>query len=242
MLRFVVRLVAWTSAACIGAVLLFVAVILWPDPLFAYSASDGRITIKSDNPIAAAGSDQLLRDCEALLARSPMKAEGPQYRIYVTNEAWRQRLFFAINRDAHGLAYPGGSAFLSGADFEHGRLIHNGYVPPPPRTLAYYCAHELTHEITAEHGYSSFRVPTWAFEGFADYVGIEKRQSFEELQRLVGDRPADIPMMVRYGGYPRYRLLVTYFLEKKGWSVDQLFQSRLTEDEANALMRAGSAG
>jgi hypothetical protein len=80
------------------------------------------------------------------------------------------------------------------------------------------------------------------FESFPDYVGIEKRQSFEELQRLVGDRPADIPMMVRYGGYPRYRLLVTYFIEKKGWSVDQLFQSRLTENGANALMRADGAG
>jgi hypothetical protein len=85
-------------------------------------------------------------------------------------------------------------------------------------------------------------VPRWVFEGFPDYVAIEPRQSFEELRRLLGDHPADIPMMVRYGGYPRYRLLVTYFLEKKRWSVEQLFQSRLTEDEANALMRADSAG
>ena len=242
MLRLVLRVVAWTGAACAGAALLFVALIVWPDPLFAYSASDGRITIKSDRPIAAAGSDQLLRDCEALLARSPMKAEGRHYRIYVTNEAWRQRLFFAINKDAHGLAYPGGSAFLSGADFEAGRLIHSGYLPPRPRTLAYYCAHEITHTISREHGYNEFQVPTWVFEGFPDYVGIENRQSFEELRRLLGDQPADIPMMTRYGGYPRYRLLVSYFLEKKGWTVDQLFQSRLTEDEADAVMRADGAG
>ena len=242
MLRLVLRVVAWTGAACAGAALLFVALIVWPDPLFAYSASDGRITIKSDRPIAATGSDQLLRDCAALLARSPMKAEAPQYRLYVTNETWRRRLFFLINEDAHGLAYPGGSAFLSGADFDNGRLIHNGYVSPPPRTLAYYCAHEITHTVSREHGFNEFQVPTWVFEGFADFVGIEKRQSFEELQRLLGDRPADIPMMVRYGGYPRYRLLVTYFLEKKGWSVEQLFQSRLTEDEANAVMRADNAG
>jgi hypothetical protein len=45
-------------------------------------------------------------------------------------------------------------------------------------------------------------------------------------------------MRVRYGSYPRYRLLVTYFMEKKGWSVDHLFETRLTEDEANAVMRA----
>ena len=45
-------------------------------------------------------------------------------------------------------------------------------------------------------------------------------------------------MMVRYGSYPRYRLLVTFFLEKQGWSVDQLLKTRLTEDEADAMMRA----
>lgn len=242
MLRLVVRVMAWTGAACAGAALLFAALILWPDPLFAYSASDGRITIKSDRPIAAAGSEQLLRECAALLARSPMKAEAKHYRIYVANESWRQRLFFAINGDAHGLAYPGGSVFLSGADFEAGRLIHNGYVPPPPRTLTYYCAHEITHTVSREHGFNEFQVPRWVFEGFPDYVAIEPRQSFEELRRTLGDRPADIPMMAKYGGYPRYRLLVTYFLEKKGWSVDQLFQTRLTEQEADALMRADGAG
>jgi hypothetical protein len=85
-------------------------------------------------------------------------------------------------------------------------------------------------------------VPKWLFEGFADYVGIENRQPFEKFHDALGDRPVDVPMMMRYGGYPRYRLLVTYFLEKKGWPMDQLLQSRLTEDEANAMMRADTGG
>ena len=45
-------------------------------------------------------------------------------------------------------------------------------------------------------------------------------------------------MRVKYGSYPDYRLLVTYFVEKKGWSFDQLMQTRLTKDEATAIMRA----
>jgi len=45
-------------------------------------------------------------------------------------------------------------------------------------------------------------------------------------------------MMVRFGSYPRYRLLVTYFLEKKGWSIEQLLQTRLTYEAANAILRA----
>jgi hypothetical protein len=81
-------------------------------------------------------------------------------------------------------------------------------------------------------------VPEWAWEGLGDYVGIEKRESFEELRDALGDRPDDDLMRVRYGSYPRYRLLVTYFLEKKGWSVSQLLQTRLTIDEAARIMRA----
>jgi hypothetical protein len=45
-------------------------------------------------------------------------------------------------------------------------------------------------------------------------------------------------MMVKYGSYPRYRLLVTFFIEKKGWSASQLLEARLTTDEAIQIMRA----
>jgi hypothetical protein len=73
-------------------------------------------------------------------------------------------------------------------------------------------------------------------------MGIENRQSFEQLRTRLATRPVDIPMMMKYGSYPRYRLLVTFFIEKKGWSVDQLLQTRLTEDEATAVMRADAKG
>ena len=81
-------------------------------------------------------------------------------------------------------------------------------------------------------------MPQWAFEGLADYVGIENREQFEQLRDALADRPIDIPMMVKYGSYPRYRLLVTFFFERKGWSVDQLLHTRLTAEEANEIMRA----
>jgi hypothetical protein len=45
-------------------------------------------------------------------------------------------------------------------------------------------------------------------------------------------------MMVKYGSYPRYRLLVTFFIERKGWSVDQLLHTRLMAKEATEIMRA----
>jgi hypothetical protein len=242
MLWMIKRVLQWGFPIVAVAVALFGALIFWPDPLFAYSLGTGRIVVASDLPIPTTGGERFLRDCEKLLERSPLKAQRHQYRIYVTNADWRQRLFFLPHPSAWGIAYSyglGGSAFLTGADFETGRVVHRGYVGTPPRTLAYLCAHELTHIIIGEHvGLKRIFLPQWVWEGLPDYAGIENRESFEELRDALGDRLVDVPMMQRYGSYPRYRLLVTYFIEKRGWSVEQLLQTRLTFDEANELMHA----
>jgi hypothetical protein len=237
MLRAIKRTLLWTAMAIASVTVSLAALITWPRPLFAFSLGAGKIVVSSDRPIPSAGGERFLRDCEKLLDRSPLKATRPQYRLYVTNEDWRQRLLFIPHREAWGYAWTD-HAFLSGADFERGRVVHWGYVGTPPRTLAYLCAHELTHIVAWEHtGLDRVHVPTWVWEGLADYVGIEHRETFEELRDALGDRPVDIPMRAKYGSYPRYRLLVTYFIETKGWSVDRLLQTRLTEGAAAEIVR-----
>jgi hypothetical protein len=106
-----------------------------------YSLQAGKIIVASDCPIPALGSERFLHDCEKLLERSPLKAERYDYRLYITNARWRQRLFFLLHPDAWGIAYPpylGGNAFLTGTDFNTGRVVHGGYITPP-RTLAHCC-------------------------------------------------------------------------------------------------------
>jgi hypothetical protein len=240
--RVIRRILLWAGAALAATALIYGAVLKWPDPFFGFSAGTGKIVVASDRPIPSAAGEHFLQDCERLLARSPLKARDHQYRVYVTNEDWRRRLFFLPHPDAWGISYTiglWGTSYLSGANFETGQPVHWGYVGTPPRTLAWLCAHELTHIIEWEHvGLARFLVPRWVWEGFAEYVGIENRETFDELWGALGDRPVDIPMIIKYGSYPRYRLLVTFFIEKKGWSVDQLLQTRLTEDEAIKIVRA----
>jgi hypothetical protein len=118
------RAVCWT-VAMVGLVVAGAAtLIVWPSPVFAYSAGTGKVIVASDEPIPAAGGERFLRQCEALLERSPLKAQSAHYRIYVTNTAWRHHFFFLPYPNAGGLAYtvlPRGRAFLAGADFSTGR-------------------------------------------------------------------------------------------------------------------------
>jgi hypothetical protein len=75
---------------------------------------------------------------------------------------------------------------MSGADFESGRVVHWGYIGTTPRTLAYLCAHELTHVVAWKHvGLTRLHVPEW--EGLPDYAGIENRETFEQLREALGD-------------------------------------------------------
>jgi hypothetical protein len=242
LLRLITRTLLSACLALAISALSLCALITWPEPLFAFLAGSGRIVVFSDRPIPLAGGERFLRECDRLLDRSPLKAGGRQYRIYVTNDDWRQHLFFFPQPERWGFTwYPcfRGHAFLSGAEFDRGRIVHWGYVGTPPRTLAALCAHELTHVIAWEHiGLARWHVPQWVWEGLPDYVAIENRETFDQLRGALGDRPVDTSMQVKYGSYPRYRLLVTYFIEKKGWSVDQILQTRLTEDEATTIMRA----
>ena len=139
MLQMIKRTLLWATAAVAIIALVLVALITWPNPLFAFSLGAGKLTVVSDHPIPPAGGQRFLRDCERLLERSPLKAMRREYRLYVTNEDWRQRLFFIPHREAWGFAWYydfGGHAFLSGADFKTGQVVHWGYIGTPPRTLA----------------------------------------------------------------------------------------------------------
>ena len=242
MLQAIKRTFAWTIAAVAAVPLIYGTLIIWPDPLFAFSLGTGKIIVASDRPIHSVGGERFLRDCERLLERSPLKANKRQYRVYVTNENWRQRLFFLLHPEAWGVSNTIGfrsAAYLSGADFETGRVVHWGYVGTPPRTLAWLCAHELTHIIAWEHvGLKRFQVPRWVWEGFADYVGIENLgKRFEQLREALGDRPVDIPddgqawqlsSILPSPSSSRRRVgLLTSFCNR-----------RLTEDEAVEIMRA----
>lgn len=115
----------------------------------------------------------------------------------------------------------------------------SGKLIKAPRTLAYYGAHELTHAQTAQKlGTIQYhKLPSWIREGLADYVAFRPRLPFKELYAQIGDGEADLAMMNAYGVYAPDRLLVSYFLEVKGWGATRLMASGLSKSEARGMVR-----
>ena len=233
----------WRGSLFALMAILFVALpLVFPKPLFSHSVTVGELSVHSDRPIPQAEGEQFLQEVQQKLAQSPIEADGMPMQIYITNTEWRWRwLWIVPNKDAGGfVAAPvtRRHTFFSGANFYTDELISpTGYRTQPPRTLDYFGAHELTHVATLETlGLIQFyQTPTWVIEGIADYVAMPP-ESAADLYAKIGEQDADLAMMRAHGVYAPYRLLVTYFLEEEGWSIDQLLATDWTLGEARAVV------
>ena len=230
------------AIALTGAVAVLLA---FPEPLYAYQVAEGRLRLYSDHPFDPAHGRAILDDIERRLDKAPAVLADPTsvYRIFVTNEDWRKRLVFLWSYGAGGLNYYplGGGVFVRQSDIEVNRVLRsNGTPVEPPRTLAYYSAHEIGHSLTARHigALANWRLPAWQREGLADWIGYGGEVDINDLMRAyrVGDPDLDPKQS---GTYSRYRLLVAYFLRHEHWSVDQLLASGLSREDAESRLVAG---
>lgn len=214
-----------TSAAL---VITWAALLATPQPLFRFSVQAQNLVLHSDRPFSQAAAEHVLDAAKKKLARSPLYSEGREYHVFVCNSRWRQILFFNKDFGAGGVAqYPvTRQVFLREAQVENNRLISPGGNPVmSDRTLDYFVAHEITHQLTgADMGPIRFyRLPRWVREGYADYVG--KGDSFvyndARLAFLAGAPEMDPK---NSGLYSRFHLFVAYVLDHQHWSVERLLR------------------
>lgn len=228
---------------------LLTALLAWPLPLFAYSSLGGKVEFWSDRKIEHDAASKIGREITRRLAGTPFALGDDTYRLYVANSGWRWRILrnVIVSEAAGGFAlYPVARqhAFLSGADFKKGLLRKSGRTVRPPRTLAYFGAHELVHVRTGQIvGAVRFHtMPTWIMEGIADYVAIRPRESFKKLHAALAGKPNNLTIWRRHGYYAQFRLRVQYMLEVEGLSLSDLLVLDLTFDEVSARMSAHVAG
>lgn len=218
------------------------AVLNAPGLVFPHTASEGRITIWSDREFARDDAIRILADVQVRLAGSPLD-DGGHHGVVIAQESWRQRLVFLWAYGAGGVNhYPlTRNVFIRNSNVALGQVFGpSGQPAAPPRTLSYFIAHEIAHTLTIERvgPLAYWRMPIWIREGVADHVGLAGRIDIDEHARRLRDGD---PVMnpARSGHYARYRLLVAALLERKGWTLDRLLQSRMTLAEAEALVLSG---
>ncbi len=240
-----VRRLALTGLSAFVAIgLCILGVLAHPEPLYAYHAEAGRLRLYSDRPFDVGKGRAILADVERRLDTAPplIRDSNSVYRVFVTNAEWRRRLTFLWNYGVGGVNYYpiGGSVFLRQGEIDEDRLRKtNGARVEPPRTLAYFAAHEIGHSLIGRRtgALANWRLPAWVREGLADYVAFGGSVDIPGLtKRLRADDPDLDPK--RSGLYARYTVLVAYFLEREHWTVDQLLATKLSRADAERRLLA----
>ncbi|MGA2413146.1 MAG: hypothetical protein ABSF59_01795 [Candidatus Sulfotelmatobacter sp.] len=111
------------------------------------------------------------------------------------------------------------------------------------RTLDYFIAHEITHQLTG-HALGPiryFQLPRWVREGHADYVGkgssfnyIEAREAFRKEAPEMGYK--------RSGLYWRFHLWVAHLLDRQGRAVSELLRQPPSQADVEAAVREEKDG
>jgi hypothetical protein len=215
------------------------AVLNVPRLLFPYHAQEGRLDLWSDEPFEMEAARRLLADAEARIQRSALD-DRRSHGVVIANREWHRHLVFLWNYNAAGLNwYPiTRNVFIRSASVAKNRVIRpSGKAVEPPRTLAYYIAHEIGHTLTAEHVgiWRYHRLPRWLREGVADYIGFGGKVDVDKLMRALRAGDPDLDPK-KSGTYARYRLLVADLLGRKGWTMDRLLQTAPTQREAEAIV------
>jgi hypothetical protein len=210
-----------------------------PQLLFPYNAQEGRLSLWSDEPFEAEAVHRLIADADTRIRRTVLD-DHRSHGVVIANKEWHRHLVFLWNYGAAGLNwYPiTRNVFIRTASIAQNRVIRpQGKAVEPPRTLAYYIAHEIGHTLTAEHVglWRYHRLPRWLREGVADYIGFGGKVDVDKLLRALRAGDPDLDFK-KSGTYARYRLLVAGLLDREHWTMDRLLQSAPSQKEAETIV------
>ena len=222
----------------LGSAAAWLALILHPQPLFAYSAQRANVVLYTRAPMPPQAGP-LLDEVVRRISRSPLYDARRTHHVFLCDTRTLFGLLTVTGYRAGGVAHAelGGNVFIRPFSIERGTVTGpSGQEKTGERTLTYFIAHEITHAMTADRtGRWRYRqLSAFQVEGYADYVGFGRPLDLaRERESLINDAPE---MSTRRSGlYKRYELLVAYLLERGGFSVDELLavpiDQRQIEDE-----------
>lgn len=216
----------------------------FPKPMFDYRYSYENYRVWSDRPIP----DEItavLDDVTRRLRTSSLHDRATPVEIFFCNEPWRLWLYgrsFSAGMGGVAPVLLTRQVFIRAADIPANR-IHTPTGGPladaAQRPLSYFITHEITHSDVSRHFGRTvvLRYPEWLLEGYADYVGKGGDFDFDENRALFA-AGAGVLDRDRSGLYREFHLKVAYLLDKKGWTLQQVFANPPGEEELDARLRS----
>ena len=225
--------------AIVGASTLYLALLAYPQPLFAHELTSGGITVHATRPIPEAMKATLER-VRARLDRSPLTAGTRGVHVFVCQSPWLFSLFARQNYRVGGVAdwLVGQHVFLRESDMENDRLIGpSGQPVAADRPLSYFIAHELMHiaNVRAVGRWRYARMPQWIDDGYADYIARDI--DLESTLRKMKDGARELDPR-RSGLYLRYQLMVAFLLDKQRIPLDTLLAAPLSREQVEGELTA----
>lgn len=216
----------------------------FPKPMFDYRYGYENYRVWSDRPIP----DEItgvLDDVTRRLRTSSLHDRDIPVEIFFCNEPWRLWLYgraFSTRLGGAADVWLTRQVFIRASDIPANRIHSPGSGPiadAAQRPLSYYIAHEITHSDVSRHFGRTvmLRYPQWLLEGYADYVGKGGDFDFEENRALFAAGASALDHG-RSGLYREFHLKVAYLLDKKGWTLQQVFANPPDEAELDARLRA----
>jgi hypothetical protein len=232
------RLARRALLALLGSAAVWLALVLHPQPLFAYSAQRANVVLYTRVPMPPQAGP-LLDEVVRRISGSPLYDARRAHHVFLCDTRTLFGFLTVTAYRAGGVSHAelGGNVFIRPFSMERGTVIGpSGQEATGERTLAYFIAHEITHAMTADRtGRRRYRqLSAFQVEGYADHVGFSRPLDLaREREALMNDAPE---MSTRRSGlYKRDELLVAYLLERRGLSVDELLarplEQRQIEDE-----------
>ncbi len=223
-----------------------VAVLRFPQPLFAWSVAVGNLTLYSDTPFDPAAGRTLLGLARAKLLASPVFSTAERHRVFICHTSWRKWLFlnYQYPRGAGGVNYYPitTNVFLrDGVIAENRMLTRAGRPVPGERTLDYFIAHEIAHSLAARvAGWSgNHGLAEWVREGYPEYVARRGSFDYEETRRALVAGTLERKQPGKAPPYKRYCLLVACLIERGHWTVRDVMRTTVTETEVERAIRTG---
>ena len=213
-------------------VIIYILTLCFPEPFFKNKITVGNVTVYSDEEISTE-IKEIVKTAESKIQKSVIYKNEKQ-RIFIANNIVRWNYFSNINHNAGAISYVYfvNNIFLRKVDIKNNRLYGpSGKVAAGDRTLDYFMAHEMTHQLEFQSmpWYKYSIKEDWVQEGYSEYIGHDSQNYKASLKDYL-----EVPENTGAKRYTKLRTMVTYLLEKEKINITDIWDKT---NDYNAILK-----